>query len=97
MTAIFTWIRDNPLAFKSFLTTFFALAIKFVLQVGGQAGQLEHWNTAVNQLIDLVVYALSAYGVIAGAVHTSRGPALPAADQTATIVAAIQEPPAAKP
>ena len=85
MSALFSWIQVNPQAFKAFLTTFFALLIKLILEVSGKSAELAQWNDAGSQLIDLIIYAVSAYGVIAGGVHASRGPApLPSAPVAAS-------------
>jgi hypothetical protein len=95
MSALLTWVQQNPAAFKGFLTAFLALLVKLILQLTGKSEQLAHWNDAANQLIDLVVYAVSAYGVVSGGLHVSRGPALTPTESASVIVAALAPAPAA--
>jgi hypothetical protein len=92
---LFLWIQGNPQAFKAFLMSFLAMLVKLILQVSGKSAELAHWNDAVSQTVDLITYAISAYGVIAGGVHVSRGPALTDSTQASVIVSAIQGPPVA--
>jgi hypothetical protein len=95
MSALLTWIQSNPAAFKGFLTAFLALLVKLILQLSGKSDQLAHWNDAASQLIDLVVYAVSAYGVVCGGLHASRGPALTPTESASVIVAALAPAPVA--
>lgn len=94
MSALLLWIQNNPASFKGFLTAFLAMLVKLILQFSGKSDQLAHWNDAASQLIDLVVYAVSAYGVISGGLHASRGPALTSIDQAAAVVALLAPAPA---
>jgi hypothetical protein len=93
MTAILTWIQQNPQAVKAYMVSVLALIAKLILALTGKTSDLGQWSDFVNQAIDLLVGALTLYGVIAGSVHVSRGPSPTPVDQAAAIVAAITGPP----
>jgi hypothetical protein len=71
-----------------------ALVAKGILAVTGKTADLGNWAGFVDEGINLLVGGLTIWGVVVGSIHVSRGPALTPSDQAATIVAAIQGPPA---
>ena len=89
MKAIIAWIVLNPSAVKAYLLAVLALVAKGILAFTGKVADLGQWSGFVDQAIDLIVGGLSIYGVIAGSIHATRGPALTTTDQTAAIVAAL--------
>jgi uncharacterized membrane protein HdeD (DUF308 family) len=89
MSAIWQWVFTNPQAFRSFTATLCAMLFKLILQLSGRSDQLAHWNDAASQTLDIAVYILMGAGVIMGAYHASRGPALTSINQAAAIVAAL--------
>jgi hypothetical protein len=92
--AFLTWIQQNPSAVKAYLLAVIALIAKGILAVTGKVADLGQWSGFVDQAIDLLVGGLSFYGVIAGTIHVSRGPALTTTDQASVIVAALLPAPA---
>jgi hypothetical protein len=93
LSVIWQWMVLNPSASKGYAVTFLALVVKLVLQLTGKADQLDQWNSALGQLLDLIWMGATAYGALIGLIHTSRGPLQTPVNQVATIVAAIQGPP----
>jgi hypothetical protein len=90
---IFTWIQQNPAAVKAYMVSVIALIARFILAATGKVDDLGQWSAFVGQAIDLLVASLTIWGVLAGSLHVSRGPAPTPHDQAAAIVAAIQGPP----
>lgn len=94
MRAVLQWAQQNPNAVKAYMVSLLALVSKSILAITGKTAALGPWAGVADQLIDIVVGALTIYGLVVGTNHVARGPALTPSDQAATIVAAIQGPPA---
>jgi hypothetical protein len=95
MSAVLTWIQQNPSAVKAYMMAAIALVAKGILAVTGKTADLGQWSGFVDQGIDLIVGGLSIYGVIAGTIHMSRGPALTPTESASVIVAALAPAPVA--
>jgi hypothetical protein len=89
MSAVLNWILLNPQAVKGYLLAVLALVAKGILAFTGKTADLGQYSGFIDQGIDLLVGGLSIYGVIAGSIHTNRGPSLTPTAQAATIVAAL--------
>jgi hypothetical protein len=95
MKAVINWILLNPSAVKAYLLAVLALVAKGILAFTGKVADLGQYSGFIDQAIDLLVGGLSIYGVIAGSIHSVRGPALTTVDQAAAIVAALAPAPVA--
>jgi hypothetical protein len=95
MTAVLTWITANPSACKAYLLSVLALVAKLILALTGKVADLGQWSGFVDQAIDLLVGGLTIYGLIAGSIHMSRGPALTPTESASVIVAALAPAPVA--
>jgi hypothetical protein len=95
MSAILQWVQQNPQAVKAYLLSVLALIAKLILALTGKVADLGQWSGFVDQAIDLLVGGLTIYGLIAGSIHMSRGPALTTTDQASVIVAALAPAPVA--
>ncbi len=95
MNAVLIWVQQNPSAVKAYMMAAIALVAKGILAVTGKVADLGQWSGFADQAIDLIVGGLSIYGVIAGTIHVSRGPALTPTDQASVIVAALAPAPVA--
>jgi hypothetical protein len=95
MSAVLTWIQQNPQAVKAYMLAVLALVAKGILAVTGKTADLGQYSGFIDQAIDLLIGSLSIYGVIAGTIHVSRGPALTTTDQASVIVAALAPAPVA--
>lgn len=95
MSAVLTWIQSNPSAVKAYLLSALALVAKLILALTGKVADLGQWSGFVDQAIDLLVGGLTIYGLIAGSIHVSRGPALTPTESASVIVAALAPAPVA--
>jgi hypothetical protein len=95
MNAVLTWIQSNPSACKAYLLSILALVAKLILALTGKVADLGQWSGFVDQAIDLLVGGLTIYGLIAGSIHVSRGPALTPTESASVIVAALAPAPVA--
>jgi hypothetical protein len=89
MSAVLTWIQSNPSAAKSYMLAVLALVAKGILACTGKTADLGQYSGFIDQAIDLIVGGLSIYGLIAGSIHASRGPALTPTESASVIVAAL--------
>ena len=89
MNAVFTWIAQNPAAFKGYLIAIIPLVSKGILAATGKVDDLGAWAGFVDMAVDLLVGALTTFGIGAGIVHTVRGPQLTSVEHVAAVVAAL--------
>jgi hypothetical protein len=95
MNAVISWVTSNPSAVKAYLLSVLALVAKLILALTGKVADLGQWSGFVDQAIDLLVGGLTIYGLIAGSIHMSRGPALTPTESASVIVAALAPAPVA--
>lgn len=89
MKAIGQWILLNPSAFKAYLLVVIAWIGKGILAVTGKVHDLGQWSGFVDQGVDVIVGAMTIYGIGGGVIHTARGPLLTSVGQASTTVAAL--------
>jgi len=93
MKQIIQWIFANPSSVKSFSLPLAAFVFKLIQETTGSGAALERWNPVVETTLDLIVYILGGLGAGLGIYHATRGPLLTSTQQTAVIVASIQQTP----